>query len=101
MSVDFENAVIPYTKEIPVDYKATVHSFFISSYSPYEFTNWIEECMSWKTGCMIGDWSDLFKAELEGPEVIEFIRSISGMSAKNFPIGKGKHITCCNKRGKV
>ena len=65
MSKDIENAVIPYTKEIPVDYRATVHSIFISTYSPYEFTNWVDESMSWKTGCMIGDWSDIHKAELK------------------------------------
>ncbi|MDD3220057.1 MAG: hypothetical protein PHC41_10910 [Lachnospiraceae bacterium] len=101
MSKDFENAVIPYTKEIPVDYKATVHSFFIGSYSPYEFTNWIDECMLWKTGCMIGDWSDIFKAELEGPDVLAFMQTISGIRINPFQVGQGKHVVCTNNRGKV
>ena len=101
MSKDIENAVIPYTKEIPVDYRATVHSIFISTYSPYEFTNWVDESMSWKTGCMIGDWSDIHKAELKGPDVLPFLQSISGIKINPFELGKGKHVVCTNKRGKV
>lgn len=101
MSRDIHNAVIPYTTEIPVDYRATVHSIFISSYSPYEFTSWTEESMSWKNGCMIGDWSDIFKASLSGPDVLPFMQSISGIRVNPFEIGQGKHIVCTNKRGKV
>ena len=101
MSKDIANAVIPYTKEIPVDYKVTEYSMFISAYSPYEFTNWVDESMSWKTGCMIGDWSDLMKAELEGADVIPFMQSISGFKADPYEIGQGKHIVCTNNRGKV
>ena len=89
MSKDIANAVIPYTKEIPVDYKVTEYSMFISAYSPYEFTNWVDESMSWKTGCMIGDWSDLMKAELEGADVIPFMQSISGFKADPYEIGLG------------
>ncbi len=101
MSKDLANAVIPYTKEVPVDYKVTEYSIFISSYGPYEFTNWVDESMSWKNGCMIGDWSDLMKAELEGTEVLPFMQSISGFKADPYQIGQGKHIVCTNSRGKV
>lgn len=101
MSKDLENAVIPYTKEVPVDYRVTTYSKFMTSYSASEYTEWTEECMSWKTTCMIGDWSELIKLRIKGPDVLEFFQSISGLSVKNYNPGKAKHVVCTNKKGKV
>lgn len=101
MSKDFESAVIPYTKEIPVDYKVSTYSLFITSYGPHEYTSWVDECMSWKTGSMIGDWSPLLKLELEGPDVLLFLQSISGIKADPFQAGQAKHLVCTSARGKV
>lgn len=101
MSKDFNNAVIPYTKEIPVDHKVSTYSLFLTSYGPYEYTDWINECESWKKSCMIGDWTPLVKLELEGPDVLEFMKSISGISTRVYEIGQAKHVVCTSKKGKV
>ncbi len=101
MSRDVANAVIPYTKEIPVDYRVSNYSLFLTTYGPHEYTDWVHESMSWKESCMIGDWSPLEKLTLQGPDVLDFMKSISGINTKVFKIGQGKHIVCTSNRGKV
>lgn len=92
---------IPYNEAMPFDPMATVQSLFISAYSPYEFTNWIDESMSWKTGCMIGDWSDIHKATFVGKDVLPFMQTISGIKIDPFEVGRAKHVVCTSKKGKV
>lgn len=101
MSRDVPGAVIPYTKELPVDYRVATYMMFMSTYGPYEYSSWQQECLSWKETCMIGDWTPLSKMLFTGPDVINFFQTITGLSAKNFSVGQAKHIVCPSRRGKV
>lgn len=68
---------------------------------PREYTNWIEEQMSWKETCYIGDWSFMPDLHTTGPEALDLWRDLTVNTVEDFPIGKAKHAVHCNEQGKV
>lgn len=66
-----------------------------------EYTSWIEEQMSWKQTCYIGDWSFLSDLLLKGPDALRLISDLSVNSFAKFDIGQAKHIVQCSEAGKV
>ena len=95
--------VIPGTAEIPFDPYVTTYTRFGSMrFEPFEYTGWVDECMSWKKTCYIGDWSPLTnKFLVKGPDALKFFSAISVNSLAKFDIGQAKHSIQCNSRGKV
>jgi len=67
----------------------------------FEYTHWIEEQMSWKETCYLGDWSFLANLKLEGPEAIDLLADLSINSMENYAVGQGKHVVQCNREGNV
>lgn len=51
-----------------VDSTVTSWTRFITTSEASEFTDWIDESVSWKTTCYIGDWSPLLKIRVRGRE---------------------------------
>ena len=39
------------------DLRKTPEGYFTTRWGLPEYTDWIDESMSWKTTCSIGDWS--------------------------------------------
>jgi glycine cleavage system aminomethyltransferase T len=74
---------------------------FGQQFEPYEYTDWIDESMSWKTHCYIGDWSPLMKLRIQGPEALDFFSGIIVNSVAKFDVGQAKHATLPNSDGKV
>lgn len=72
-----------------------------SSWGDMEYTDWIDESMSWKTTCYVGDWSWLPDLLLKGPDAQKLLSNISVNSFVRFPAGKSKHIIQCNDDGKI
>lgn len=68
---------------------------------PPEFTNWLDEQLSWKETCYIGDWSFMPDLHVEGPDAIKLFSDLTVNSFENFEVGKVKHAVQCNKDGKV
>ena len=101
MSHDIKDAKLPYTAEVPFDPAVSTYSCFISSFGAHEYTNWIDESMSWKETCYIGDWTPLNKFFVKGPAALDFLQSISGFNGKKFDIGQAKHMICTSNKGKV
>ncbi len=66
-----------------------------------EYTNWVEEQLSWKESCYIGDWSFLPAMRYRGPEVLKLFSDVSVNTMENFAIGQSKHIVQCNADGKL
>jgi len=66
-----------------------------------EYTNWMDEQMSWKETCYVGDWSFLANLEVEGPDALKMFSDISVNSFAKFDIGQAKHVIQCNENGKV
>lgn len=85
----------------------TPYSAAVSAYTrfgPYfeasEYTGWIDESMSWKQTCFIGDWP-LFKLLVKGPDAVRFFREVSINGFTGFEVGRGKHSVMCNSAGQV
>ena len=75
--------------------------FIIQFWGLPEYTDWMDESMSWKETCMIGDWSFLWERHFKGPDARKFLSDISATSFEKFDIGQAKHIIHCNQAGKV
>jgi len=92
---------IPYVPAVP--FKPTADRFirFGNAFEVYEFTDWIDESMSWKETCYIGDWSPLVKFSVKGPDALAFWSTITINSFSTFDIGQAKHAVLPNEKGKV
>lgn len=66
-----------------------------------EYTDWLDESMSWKETCYIGDWSFLNERRFKGPDALRLFSDISVNSFAKFEIGQAKHVINCHKTGKV
>lgn len=66
-----------------------------------EYSGWIDEQMSWKKTCYVGDWSFLADLWLRGPDALKLVSELSVNDFSRFEIGQAKHIIQCNEAGKV
>jgi vanillate/3-O-methylgallate O-demethylase len=58
-----------------------------AAWGEHEYTNWIDESMSWKTTCYVGDWSWLADLRLEGPEALKLLSDLSVNTFAKFDVG--------------
>ncbi|WP_032405605.1 aminomethyltransferase family protein [Rhodococcoides fascians] len=72
-----------------------------SRFGQPEYTDWLDESMSWKETCYIGDWSFLWQHRFTGPEVLDLFSEVSVNSFAKFDHGQSKHVIHTNKNGKV
>src|SRR6478752_4008198 len=66
-----------------------------------EYTSWIDEQMSWKTTCYLGDWSFLPALMIEGPDALRLLSDFSVNTFTRFEVGQAKHAIQCDSNGKV
>jgi len=66
-----------------------------------EYTDWLDESLSWKQTCYIGDWSFLWQHRFTGPDVLAMLSEITVNSFAKFDIGQSKHAIHTNRNGKV
>nr|BAW89545.1 berberine demethylenase [Burkholderia sp. CJ1] len=76
-------------------------SHFTDSWGPPQFTNWVDESMSWKETCYLGDWTFLDALKYTGPDVLKLFADTSVNTMQNFEIGQSKHVIHCNEDGKI
>jgi vanillate/3-O-methylgallate O-demethylase len=81
--------------------RSTPPGYFTVRWGLPEYTDWIDESMSWKETCYIGDWSFLWERRFKGPDVLKLFSDISVNSFAKFDIGQSKHVIHTNKNGKV
>ncbi|MBI4968843.1 MAG: aminomethyl transferase family protein [Rhodospirillales bacterium] len=99
-----EPRLLRHTPEIPFDPDIGTYTIFPArggSYEPYEYTGWIDESLSWKETCYIGDWSPLNKFQVKGPQALHFFSDVAVNSLAKFEVGQAKHLVLCNADGKV
>jgi len=72
-----------------------------SRFGQPEYTNWLDESLSWKDTCYIGDWSFLWQHKFRGPDVIRLFSDLSVNSFARFAPGQSKHVIHTNDSGKV
>jgi vanillate/3-O-methylgallate O-demethylase len=81
--------------------RSTPPGYFTVRWGLPEYTDWIDESMSWKQTCYIGDWSFLWERRFRGPDVLRLFSDISVNSFAKFDIGQSKHVIHTNRNGKV
>lgn len=86
---------------VPLDPKVNTWSRFGQVVEAYEYTGWVDESVSWKTDCYIGDWSSLAKARVTGPEAKAFFEWMSTNCWPSFSPGQAKHAIFCQANGCV
>jgi glycine cleavage system aminomethyltransferase T len=86
---------------VPFDPTVATYTAFAGYQEPYEYTDWIDESMSWKETCYIGDWSGLMKLHLKGPDALRFFSELTVNSFATFDVGQAKHAVLCNEHGKI
>jgi len=83
------------------DMRTTPEGYHNVRFGQHEYTDWIDESMSWKEACYIGDWSFLWERRFTGPEAIRLFSDICVNSFARFEVGQAKHAIHCNEAGKV
>jgi glycine cleavage system aminomethyltransferase T len=73
----------------------------VEGWGKLEYTDWIDESESWKSGCYLGEWSFLDELHVSGPDALKLFSDFAVNSFEKFEIGQAKHIICCNRDGKV
>mgnify|MGYP000288806975 CR=1 FL=1 len=68
---------------------------------PREFTNWMDEQLSWKETCYLGDWSFMPDLHVDGPDALDLFRDLSVNTFDDFEVGKAKHAVQCTEAGNV
>lgn len=82
-------------------FRTTPEGYFTSRWGLPEYTDWIDESMSWKQTCSIGDWSFLWERRFKGPDAIRLLSDTSINSLAKFDLLQAKHIVHCDDDGKI
>lgn len=97
----FSNRTLPLMSESPMQLDVNTYIRFITAFGAWEYTNWVEESMSWKEACYIGDWSPMPTFLAKGPDALKLFSVLGVNSLAKFDIGQAKHFIQCNNDGKV
>jgi vanillate/3-O-methylgallate O-demethylase len=75
--------------------------YFNVRFGKPEYTDWLDESMSWKETCYIGDWSFLWERRFRGPDALRLFSDICVNSFARFDVGQAKHAIHTSDSGKV
>jgi vanillate/3-O-methylgallate O-demethylase len=81
--------------------RKTPEGYFTVRWGQPEYTDWMDESMSWKEACYIGDWTFLWERRFKGPDVLKLFSDVSVNSFAKFDIGQAKHCIHADSNGKV
>jgi len=74
---------------------------FISVWVPWQYTNFVDESLSFHETAYLGDWSALTKFRVKGPDALKFLSAYTTNDLSNFKLGQIKHAIQTNEDGKV
>jgi vanillate/3-O-methylgallate O-demethylase len=83
------------------NFRHTPEGYFTSRWGLPEYTDWIDESMSWKQTCSIGDWSFLWERRFKGRDAMRLLSDTSINSLAKFDLKQAKHIVHCDDDGKI
>jgi len=75
--------------------------YFTVRWGEPEYTDWLDESMSWKENVYVGDWTFLWERWFRGPDVEKLFSDYSTLTFQNFAEGQAKHCVHTNVDGKV
>lgn len=72
---------------------------------PWEYTNWIDETLSWKKTCYIhGSLSGLMaNLPVKGPDAERLMSEtfVNSFTLDKFPVGSCRQVTACSEKGTI
>ncbi|MEV5072761.1 aminomethyl transferase family protein [Microbacterium sp. LMI12-1-1.1] len=74
---------------------------FDQAWGAPQYTDWIDESLSWKQTCYLGDWSWLPDLKFTGPDSLRLFADVSVNTMDRFAVNQSKHIIHTNPDGKV
>jgi glycine cleavage system aminomethyltransferase T len=74
---------------------------FISQWIPWQYTDFIDESLSFHESAYLGDWSALTKFRIKGPDALSFLSAYTVNDLAKFDVGQIKHAIQTNESGKV
>lgn len=93
---------LPYTPFAALTDKASLYAPAFVGVSAYEFTDWRDETISWKTTCYLhAGLNPTDTIRISGPDVIRFLSKVAATNFDNFPVGKIKHCILTNEKGLI
>lgn len=66
-----------------------------------EFSGWMDEQLSWKQSCYLGDWTFVPQIAIQGPDALQLLKDLSVNDLDNWSPKRAKHAVQCNEAGKV
>lgn len=97
-----ELQTLNHTPFAPVPDSPVLYAPAFVGISPYEYTDWRDETISWKKTCYLHTGlnpTDTMK--LKGPDLIKFLSRVCVNNFNKFPIGMIKHGVCCDEQGRI
>ena len=76
---------------VPVDRSVFAYTRFAGFFEPYEYTDWVDQRLSWKHTCYSGDWSPLAKFHLKGADALKLYSDISVNSFSRYDTGQAPY----------
>src|SRR5438552_1321281 len=64
---------------------------FISEWLPWQYTNFIDESLSFHETAYLGDWSALTKFRVKGSDALKFLGAYTTNNLGKFETGQIKH----------
>jgi vanillate/3-O-methylgallate O-demethylase len=101
MTAPKQHRSLPHAAALPVARDVHTYTQFGATFEPWEYTDWIDESLSWKDALYIGDWSPLAKLRVRGRDALKFFSRIAVNSFASFDVGQAKHVILCNSSGKI
>lgn len=74
---------------------------FISQWLPWQYTDFVDESLSFHETAYLGDWSSLPKFRVKGPDARKFLSAYTVNNLARFDLGQIKHAIQTNEDGKV
>jgi len=72
-----------------------------SRFGQPEYTDWLDESLSWKQTCYVGDWSFLWQHRITGPDALKLLSDFTVNTMSTFAIGQSKHAIHTDDAGRV
>ena len=75
--------------------RTTPEGYFTVRWGQPEYTDWMDESMSWKETCYIGDWSSCGNVGSRIRRIETFLRHL-GQQFYKVAVGQAKHVIHCH-----
>ena len=93
---------LPHSPYVPFDDAVIEYNTAFGHLTPWEYSGWKTETLSWKrTAYIHGNLNPASPYLLEGPDALQLLKDACINDFARFSVGASKHAVMCNERGNV